>query len=102
MTHKHARMTWTEANLSQMAFLQQALTTNCLGYFNKQWNTVLETDASPIGASSVLYQWNPEDKKERKVIAYWSKAFSTIELSKLYTAIQIRIQRVESNVLACG
>ena len=76
MTHKHARMTWTEANLSQMAFLQQALTTNCLGYFNKQWNTVLETDASPIGASSVLYQWNPEDKKERKVIGYWSKAFS--------------------------
>ena len=73
-------MEWKQDCLEQFEYLKNALTTKCLGYFNKDWNTIIETDASPIGASSVLYQSNPQNQNEHKIIAYWSKVFSDIEL----------------------
>ena len=96
MTHKHARMEWKQECIDQFEFLKNVLTTKCLGYFDKDWCTILETDASPIGASSVLYQSNPKNKNEHKIIAFWSKAFSDIELR--YSQVEREALAV---VLAC-
>jgi hypothetical protein len=50
-----------------------------LGYFNKDWITYLEVDASPVGTGAVLFQDNPKDKEDKKIIMFWIQSFTDIE-----------------------
>jgi hypothetical protein len=50
-----------------------------LGYFQKDWSTFLEVDASPVGTEAVLFQQDPKDPENKKVIMFWSQLFTDIE-----------------------
>ena len=49
---------WKWGAKEQAAFdaLKRAITTKCVGYFNKEWKSILKFDASPVGLGAVLQQ----------------------------------------------
>ncbi len=51
LTKSGVKWQWGEA--------EQAASTKCVGYFNKDWCTVVTVDASPVGLGAVLHQYNP-------------------------------------------
>jgi hypothetical protein len=59
---------------------------NALGYFNREWETILTVDASPVGIAGVLRQFNPKDPTERHIVALVSRALTDTE--KRYSQIE--------------
>ena len=79
LTRNESKWEWLDTHQQQLESIKKALITDALGYFDKNWTTFLEVDASPVGAAAVLRQENPNNPQERRVIAYWSKMFSKSE-----------------------
>jgi len=79
LVRKGVNYEWTKECQAAFEDVKKSILTTALAYFNKHWNTILEVDASPIGAASVLMQENPSDSEERKIIACWSKRFTPTE-----------------------
>ena len=47
--------------IEQNAFdaIKELISTKCMGYFRKDWETELISDASPVGLGAVICQFNP-------------------------------------------
>ena len=50
-----------------------------MAFFNKDWNTKVTVDASPVGLGAVLSQHNPLDKNERHIVCFASRLLSDVE-----------------------
>ena len=72
---------WEWGQIQQEAFdkLKGALSTKCMGYFNKDWCTEIIVDASPVGLGAVLGQYNPNNTYERKMVCVASRMLSDVE-----------------------
>ena len=82
---------WNEEHKKAIYTLKMAVSTRCMAYFNLNWNTEIETDASPTGLGAVLCQNNPDNPKERHIIAF---------ASRMLTDIEKRYSQVEKEALA--
>ena len=76
---KSCKLVWSQSELEAFESVKKAVLDTPLAYFNRAWKTVLEVDASPVGAASVLYQVDPNNPNNKAVIAYWSQGFSDVE-----------------------
>lgn len=86
LTKKHVRWQWTETHEQALNLLKKSLTSEAMGYFRKDWKTEIIVDASPVGLAAVMAQYNPDDRDDRKVIMYVSRALSDVE--KRYAQIE--------------
>jgi transposase InsO family protein len=93
---KNSKWTWSNEHESNFNSIKASICTNALSYFNKDWSTIVEVDASPVGAAAVLIQQNPYDPDDRKVVSFWSQVFSDTE--KRYSQVEKEALAV---VLAC-
>ena len=59
LTKTNAEWKWGEQEKTAFENLKRAISTKCVGYFRKEWRTVLTVDASPVGLGAVLQQFNP-------------------------------------------
>ena len=59
--------------------VKNAISTKCMGYFNKDWRTEVIVDASKVGLGAVFVQYNPNDPKDRRIISFASRMLSDIE-----------------------
>ena len=81
LTTKGINWLWNEERQDEFDQIKRAIIRTALAYFNKLWNTILEVDASPIGAAAILWQANPDDDVEKKIIACWSTRWTSTELN---------------------
>ena len=79
LTTKGVNYEWSVERDEEFKEIKRAILKKALAYFNKEWNTILEVDASPIGAAAILWQANPDDDIERKIIACWSTRWTPTE-----------------------
>lgn len=79
LTKKNAEWKWTPLHDQSLRKLKESITSQHMAYFNKQWETELIVDASPVGLGAVLVQINPKDTKDRKIIAFASRLLSETE-----------------------
>ena len=72
---------WKSGAEEQAAFdaLKQAITTKCVGYFNKEWKSILTVDASPVSLGAVLLQYNPKDPTQRHMVCCVSRMLTDVE-----------------------
>jgi len=72
---------WKWGPEEQKAFdnIKAAISTKCMAYFNKNWDTELEVDAGPTGLGAVLVQYNPENRDDRRMIANASRMLTDVE-----------------------
>jgi hypothetical protein len=61
-----AKFSWTSDHDVALDKLKQALSTEAMGFYNKDWITGLRTDASPTGLDAVLSQVDPSDNTNQK------------------------------------
>jgi transposase InsO family protein len=85
-------MAWQWTTTEQNAFqaLKDGISTKCMGYFRKDWETELVSDASPVGLGGVLCQFNPEDPTQRHIVCF---------LSRLLTDVERRFSQAEKEAL---
>ena len=98
-THKKQPkcLKWMDEEVKQFEMVSKdSILTEALSYFNKNWHTVLEVDASPVGAGAVLYQVDPYNEKNKKIVRFWSKSFSDVE--QRYAQVEKEAYAI---VLAC-
>ena len=79
LTKKNAKFEWN--NLHQEAFkkVTNALSSEpCMAYFDKNKETFVIVDASPVGVSGILAQ-KPRDSENHKVVAYASRTLTNVE-----------------------
>lgn len=76
-----ANVDWKRGEVESAAFdaLKRAISTKCVGYFKKNWTTVLTVDASPVGLGAVLQQFDPRNPKERQVVSCISRMLTDVE-----------------------
>lgn len=81
--------------MEQKAFdnVKESISTKCIAYFNKDWETELEVDAGPEGLGSILKQYNPDNKD-------MERAYVTFK-SRLYTENERKMSQVEKEALGC-
>lgn len=79
LTKRNARWFWTPKHEQALDEVKKALTTEAMAFFNKDWHTVLTTDASPTGLGVVMSQVNPEDSECRKIVLYASRGLTPVE-----------------------
>ena len=79
LTKKGTIWEWMPAHQIEFDNLKHNIIAKALGYFDKEWDTILEVDASPIGVAAILCQINPNDRLDRKIIACWSQRFTETE-----------------------
>ncbi|XP_065067526.1 uncharacterized protein K02A2.6-like [Rhopilema esculentum] len=80
LTKKNAQFQWTDAH--QLAFIQlkDALTSApCMAYFDKDKETSLLVDASPVGISAILSQKPRNSTQAPQVVAYASRSLTAVE-----------------------
>ena len=70
---------WGEAEEKAFEAVKAAISTKCMAYFNKDWCTEVEVDASPCGLGAVIYQYNPKDKSQRFYVCFASRLLSEVE-----------------------
>ena len=87
-----AKFTWTSDHDVALDKLKQALSTEAMGFFNKDWITELRTDASPTGLGAVLSQVDPSDETNRKLVLFASRSLSPIE--RKYAQVEREALRV--------
>jgi len=84
---------WTEVEQQAFENVKTSITTKCMAYFNKDWNTELEVDASPVGLGAILKQYNPVNPEmERALITF---------KSRLLTENERKLSQVEKEALGC-
>ena len=79
LTQKSVEWKWTDKQENAFQRLKQALSDSpVVGYFNPDKQTDIVMDASPVGVSAILRQYDskPEDGY---VVAYASRALSSVE-----------------------
>ena len=79
LTRNKVKWNWTAEHQKQFDQVKTTIIENALGYFNKDWTTYLEVDASPVGTGAVLFQEDPQDSEDKKIIMFWSQSFTDIE-----------------------
>ena len=70
---------WTKIEETAFQAIKDAISTKCMGYFRKDWQTELISDASPVGLGGVLCQFNPEDPTQRHIICLFSRLLTEVE-----------------------
>ena len=58
--------------------IKNSTTLIALSYFDKEKETYVTVDASPVGVSAILAQ-KTKDKNDQKVVAYASRALTDVE-----------------------
>ena len=98
LTHKNhpKNIIWTDETINRFNLVKDAVLTTALSYFEVNWDTVLEVDASPDGVGAVLYQTEPGKPLNKHIVSFWSKAFSNVE--QRYSQVEKEALGV---VLAC-
>ena len=77
LTKKGVPWHWGEEHSAALQALKEGLTSNTtMSYFDPKKETELIVDASPFGLGAILFQ---EDKGEKHVIAYASRALTDVE-----------------------
>ena len=91
LTKKNAKFEWNEIHQKAFEQLTSALTSaQCMAYFDKQKDTFVTVDASPVGLSEILSQSTP-GQDDDKVISY---------ASRVLTAVETRYSQTEKEALA--
>ena len=76
---KGTHFSWTKEHENAYRKLKEALTNNLvMSYFDIQWDTMFQVDASPIGISGILAQ-KEKGTNENRIIAYASRALTPAE-----------------------
>lgn len=96
LTRLKSKFIWSDEHETQFNSIKQSIIKDELGYFNKEWSTYIEVDASPVGAAAVLYQSDPLDPEHKQIISFWSQLFSDVE--KRYSQVEKEALAI---VLAC-
>ena len=79
LTKKNAKFEWTEQHQKAFHNLTKALSSaQCMAYFDKEKETYVTVDASPVGVSAILSQKTKKTNDE-KVLAYASRALTDVE-----------------------
>ena len=79
LTKKNARFTWTASHQTAFDQLKRALTrAPVMSYFDTTKDTFITVDASLVGISAILTQ-KGIDPDTSKVVAYASRAFTSVE-----------------------
>ena len=50
-----------------------------MAYFNKDWETEVIVDASPVGLGAVLGQFNPKNPEEKHIVCFASRMLTDVE-----------------------
>ena len=81
LTKKDVRFNWTPTHQDTFEQLKNALSTApCMSYFDKNKQTIVTADASPVGISAILSQKAKNgDTNSQQIIAYASRAMSDTE-----------------------
>ena len=79
LTKTGAVWKWEDEECAAFEAVKRAISTDCVGYFKKDWSTVLTVDASPFGLGAVLQQFNPEDPGQKQVVCCISRMLTEIE-----------------------
>ena len=81
LTRKDVRFDWTPTHQEAFQKLKNALSSApCMSYFDKNKQTFVTVDASPVGISAILSQKSKNsDMNSQKIIAYASRALSDTE-----------------------
>ena len=81
LTRKDVCFDWTPTQQEAFEKLQNALSSApCMSYFDKNKQTFVTVDASPVGISAILSQKSKNsDMNSQKIIAYASVALSDTE-----------------------
>ena len=79
LTKKNAQFAWTTTHEQSFKKLTAALATSpCMAYFDKDKETSVVVDASPVGISAILSQ-NTLGQNDHKIISYASRALTDPE-----------------------
>ena len=81
---------WTEVEQRAFEALRELITTKCMGYFRKDWETEVITDASPVGLGAVVCQYDPADPTRGHIVCF---------LSRLLTDTERRYSQAEKEAL---
>ena len=76
---RNLKLIWSDDEVKQFNKVKESVLKVSLAFYNCKWDTCLEVDASPVGVGAVLFQVNPKDKEEKKIIAFWSQKLSDVE-----------------------
>ena len=81
LTRKDVRFDWTPTHQEAFEKLKNALSSApCMSYFDKNKQTFVTVDASPVGISAILSQKSKNsDMNSQQIIAYASRALSDTE-----------------------
>ena len=80
LTKKDTPWTWTKTHDEVFRKLKEAMTTaGTMAYFDPKKDTRLIVDASPHGLGAILCQTAPNNPENLKVIAYGSRALTSVE-----------------------
>ena len=91
LTKDGAKWTWSAVEQRALDELKNAITTSCLSFFDRDWDTEVIVDASPVGLGAVLAQVDPNNKSDRRVICF---------ASRLLTQTERRYSQCEKEALA--
>ena len=92
LTKKGAQWQWTDIEQEAFEQLKNLISTKCMAYFNKDWTTELQVDASPVGLGAVLTQFNPKNPTEKHFVSF---------ASRMLTETEKRYSQCEKEALAC-
>ena len=92
LTKKGAQWQWSDAEQEAFEKLKNLISTQCMSYFNKEWTTELQVDASPVGLGAVLTQYNPKNPIEKHFVSF---------ASRMLTETEKRYSQCEKEALAC-
>jgi hypothetical protein len=79
LTREGVPWNWDDEAKGAFEALKAAISTKCMGYFNKDWRTEVTVDASPVGLGAVLSQYNPNNTKERHIVCFASRLLTEVE-----------------------
>ena len=81
---------WTETEQNAFDAIKELISTKCMGYFRKDWETELISDASPVGLGAVICQFNPADPMQGHIVCV---------ISRLLTETERRYSQAEKEAL---
>jgi hypothetical protein len=96
LTTKGVNWNWNTDRQFEYDQIKKSILRTALAYFNQTWDTIIEVDASPIGSAAILWQVNPNDVEEKKIISCWSTRWTTTECN--YSQLE---KEALGAVLAC-
>ena len=79
LTKKNAKFEWKDLHQKAFEKVTNALSSEpCMAYFDKNKETFVIVDASPVGVSGILAQ-KTQDSENHKVVAYASRTLTNVE-----------------------